>query len=48
MILVALLTVIFLAAWVQQNTDLMEKILGVLIAVLKLALERAFNGAGKK
>lgn len=47
-ILIALLNVIFLAAWMQQDTGLMEKILGVLITALKLALERAFNETGKK
>lgn len=48
MILVALLSVIFLIALVQQDADLMEKVLSVLIMALKLALTRAFNAESKK
>ena len=46
--LVALFSVIFLAALMQQDTDLMDKALSALIFALKLALQRAFSERSKK
>lgn len=46
--LVALFSVIFLAALMQQDTDLMDKALSALIFALKLALQRAFSQGSKR
>ncbi|MBI1879386.1 MAG: hypothetical protein HYR94_14410 [Chloroflexi bacterium] len=46
--LVALFSVIFLIALMQQDTDLMEKALSALIFAMKLALQQAFSGESKK
>jgi hypothetical protein len=46
--LVALFSVIFLIALMQQDTDLMDKVLSALIFALKLALQRAFGEGSKR
>ena len=46
--LIALFSVIFLIALMQQDTDLMDKALSALIFALKLALQRAFGEGSKR
>ena len=48
LIQLALLSVVFLDALLRQDTELIYKVLPVLIIALKLALQQSFNKKGRK